>query len=207
MTDIPPTRWDLAAPETKGYGARFVQLLGEGADVTGEARLADVLAPRHATILDAGSGMGRIGGALLAVGHHVTAVEKDPELITLSREHYPDLQVVESDILGATPAVLAAAGAPTAYDVIVLVGNVIVLAAEDTEVRLLTALRALLAPGGRILVGFHTQDGPSHARDYPFDQFAEHVAAAGLRVAHHFGTYELHPPAHDYVVAVLEDGS
>lgn len=204
MTDpIPPTRWDLAAPETKGYGQRFVQLISEGVDVTGEARLADVLAPRGARILDAGSGMGRIGAALQARGHDVTAVEKDPGLVALSRGHYPDLPVVESDILALSRSFLEEAGAPAAYDVVVLVGNVIVLAAEDSEVRLLATLRDLLAPEGRVLVGFHPKDGPSHARDYPFAEFAEHVAAAGLVVQQHFGTYDLRPPAEDYVVAVL----
>jgi SAM-dependent methyltransferase len=205
VTDLPPTRWELAG-DTVGYGERFVQLIGDGADVTGEARLADTLAPRGARILDAGSGMGRIGAALHAAGHRVTAVEKDPELIAISRELYPELTVIRSDILGITPAVLEHAGAPASYDVIVLVGNVIVLAAEGTEVRLLATLRDLLAPGGRILVGFHPQDGPAHARDYPFGEFSADVAAAGLVVQQHFGTYELHPPAEDYVVALLAQG-
>lgn len=205
MTDIPPTRWELRGGGTTGYTERFLELLDEGADVVGEARLADTLAPRGARILDAGSGLGRIGAALQACGHHVTAVEKDPALVAVSRDRFPELTVIESDILGLTPAMLTDAGAPAAYDVIVLVGNVIVLAAEGTETRMLATLRDLLADGGRILVGFHPTDGPSHTTgDYPFGQFATDVEAAGLRVQHRFGTYQLHPPADDYVVAVLE---
>jgi hypothetical protein len=86
------------------------------------------------------------------------------------------------------------------------VGNVIVFAAPDTEDRLLSMLENLLAPGGRILVGFHPAGGRGSARDYSFEEFAADVGAAGLRVQHRFGTYELAPPAEDYVVAVLSRG-
>ncbi|MGN6723393.1 MAG: hypothetical protein ACTHJM_12355, partial [Marmoricola sp.] len=82
-------------------------------------------------------------------------------------------------------------------------GNVIVLLAPDTEQRLLAGLRDLLAPGGRILVGFHPTNGHGSARPYPFDEFAADAVAVDLTVQHRFGTYELDPPAEDYVVAVL----
>ncbi|MCW2785447.1 MAG: ribosomal methyltransferase KsgA/Dim1 family protein, partial [Marmoricola sp.] len=146
--DLPRTRWELG--ETSGYAARFAALIESGQDVEGEARVADVLVGRHARILDAGAGMGRIGAALQARGHDVVAAEKDPELVAESRRRYPDLPVVESDLLALASTDL---GAP--FDLVVLVGNVIVLLAPDTEQRLLGVLRDLLAPGGRILVGFH----------------------------------------------------
>jgi len=85
----------------------------------------------------------------------------------------------------------------------VVVGNVMVYLAEDTEVRALRTLAALLAPGGRILVGFHPQQGPPGSRDYPVEAFHQHVIDAGLTVEQEFGSYDLLPPAHDYVVAVL----
>jgi len=62
-----------------------------------------VLAPRGARILDAGSGMGRVAAALATRGHDLTAVEKDPDLIARSRARFPDVAVVESDILGLSP--------------------------------------------------------------------------------------------------------
>lgn len=196
MTELPKTRWELS--ETSGYAAHFADLIAEGADVEGEARLADVLVNRGARILDAGSGMGRIGATLHARGHHVIAVEKDPELVAESRRRYPDLQVIESDLLALTDGVVE-----PGFELITLVGNVIVLIAPETEQRLLVTLRDLLAPEGRILVGFHPTGGPSNGRDYAFDQFAADVHAAGLVVQHRFGTYELAPPAEDYCVAVL----
>jgi SAM-dependent methyltransferase len=205
MTDpIPPTRWDLAITgRDQRYATCFDRLIAEGADIDGEARLADVLAPRNAHILDAGSGMGRVAAGLSARGHDVTAVEKDPELVARSRERFPDVPVVESDILGLSPASLQAAGRPTSYDGIVVVGNVMVYLADGTEVQVLRTLAGLLTPEGRILVGFHPRKGPPGSRDYPFGDFRRHVAEAGLVIEQQFGTYDLLPPADDYVVAVL----
>lgn len=199
----PATRWSLGGEAATGYGARFAELIASGADIEGEARLADVLAPRGARILDAGSGMGRIAAALQRRGHRVVAVEPDPVLVEQSRRTYPDVPVLQSDILGLSPALLEEHGGPTEFDVIVCVGNVMVFLAEDTERQVLERFAGLLADGGRVLVGYHLQGGPSSARDYPPDEFVADVAAAGLRVDHRFGTYELHPPDDEYAVWVL----
>ncbi len=204
MSDIPPTRWDLFVSEDAMYGRHFEQLVADGADIDGEARLADVLAPRRARVLDAGSGMGRVGASLLRRGHDVTAVEKDRKLVAQSRRLYPDLVVVEADILALSADLLAEQGRPAEYDVVVVAGNVMIYLAEDTEVRALAALRDLLAPGGRILVGYNAVKGPRHSRDYPYEDFEGHVEAAGLEVQHRFGSWDLTPPADDYVVAVLD---
>ena len=203
MTDpIPPNRWELNVSDAS-YAECFEGLIDRGEDIDGEARLADAIAPRKARMLDAGSGIGRVAGALAARGHDVTAVEKDPDLVRRSRARFPDVPVVESDILGLSTAVLEAAGRPTSYDVIVVVGNVMIYLAEDTEVRALRTLGSLLAPKGRILVGFRPHKGPEHSREYPVEDFRRHVSEAGLGLEHVFGTYELRPAADDYVVAVL----
>jgi hypothetical protein len=83
------------------------------------------------------------------------------------------------------------------------VGNVLVLGAEGAEVRMLRTLGAVLADGGRMLVGFHLSGGPASGRVYAWPEFEAEVAAAGLRVQHHFGGYDLRPPDEEYVVAVL----
>jgi SAM-dependent methyltransferase len=199
--ELPLTRWEVG--ENGGFAVHFTELIESGADVAGEARLADAMLPRGATVLDAGAGFGRIGAALQASGHHVVAAEKDPDLVAMAGEHYPDLPMLQTDILALTPELLAAAGHPTAYDLVVLVGNVIVLLAPDTERRALVTLGALLAEGGRILVGFHPTRTHGNARDYPFEEFVADVVAAELRVQHRFGSYELGPPSEDYAVAVL----
>ena len=194
----PPTRWALAGEDNHGYGAKFARLVEEGSDVDGEARLADVLVGRHARILDIGSGMGRVAAGLQARGHRVTAVEADANLVHQSRRTYPELAVIHANILDADLPALGGA-----FDLVVLVGNVMVFLAPDTELEVLRRVRDVLAPGGRALVGFHPVDGPATARSYSPDEFVSDVVAAGLRVDQRFGSYELHPPAPDYAVWVL----
>src|SRR3954469_24596573 len=99
---LPTTRWESA--DNTGFAAYFAELIRTGADIEGEARLADALLPRGATVLDAGAGFGRVGAALQARGPHVVAAEKDPELVAMAAEHSPDLPMVHSDILALTTA-------------------------------------------------------------------------------------------------------
>lgn len=204
--NIPRSRWErlMSGPGSR-YAGAFEDLIARGEDIDGEARLADVLAPRGARILDAGAGIGRVAAALAARGHDVTAVDNDPDLIARSRRLFPQVPVVEADILELSPALLEQADRPTSYDEIVVVGNVMVYLAEDTEARVLRTLAGLLAPGGRILVGFAPENGPPHSRDYPVDEFRGHVVAAGLVVEHEFSTFDLAPAGGDFVVAVLRE--
>ena len=205
------TRWEQARAQERaaglgGYGAHFARLMDEGVDIEGEARLADVLAPRGGWILDAGSGMGRVGASLLARGHHVVGVDFDTEIIEQSRSTFPDLPVVPSRLDELTPELLTAAGFPAAYDVVVCVGNVMILLAPDTERRVLGVLASLLAPQGRLLVGFSMRDAPAPtSREYPEAEFVADCEAVGLQVEARFSSYDLQPftAASDYVVHVL----
>jgi SAM-dependent methyltransferase len=203
VSELPPTRWALGGPANAGYGQKFAELVAAGEDVDGEARLADTLLPRAARVLDVGSGMGRIAAALRSRGHDVVAVEPDPALVAQSRRTYPDLEVLERDVLALTAEDLEALGRPSEFDLAVLVGNVMVFVAEGTERRVLARVRDLLAPGGRVLVGFHLRGGPATAREYRPDDFVADVEAAGLRVDLRAGSYELHPPDDGYAVWVL----
>jgi SAM-dependent methyltransferase len=205
------TRWEQARASERaaghgGYGAHFAQLLAVGADVEGEARLADALAPREAWILDAGSGMGRVGAALAHRGHHVVGVDFDPEIIDQSRDTFPELPVVTSRLDELTPSVLATAGFPTSYDLVVCVGNVMILLAPDTERDALGAMAAVLAPDGRALIGFALSGAPSPlSRSYPVAEFVADCAAVGLEVESRHASYDLRPFTDEstYVVHVL----
>lgn len=209
------TRWEQARAYERaeghgGYGDHFARLMADGVDIEGEARLADVLAPRGGWILDAGSGMGRVGAALVARGHRVVGVDFDPEILAQSRRTFPDLPLVDSRLDELTPAKLSAAGFPTAYDVIACVGNVMILLAPDTERTVLDNLAALLAPDGRMLVGFALSGAPSgFSREYPLDEFVADYTAAGLAMVHRFATYDLQPfeDGGSYVVHVLRRAS
>jgi SAM-dependent methyltransferase len=202
------TRWEQARAQERaagrgGYGAHFAQLIDEGADIEGEARLADVLAPRGGRILDAGSGMGRVGGALVGRGHQVVGVDFDLEILDQSRRTYPALPLVESRLDELTPQTLAAAGYPTTYDVVVCVGNVMILLAPETEPAVLANLAAVLAPEGRMLVGYALTDAPAAtSREYPLDEFAADCAAAGLAVESRFAGYDLRPFTDESAFAV-----
>jgi SAM-dependent methyltransferase len=199
--DLPPTRWELG--EHAGFAAHFTELIDTGADIEGEARLADAMLPRGATVLDAGAGFGRIGAALQARGHHVVAAEKDPDLVAMAAKYHPGPPMIQTDLLALSPESLAEHGHPARYDLVVLVGNVIVLLAPDTERQVLARLAALLADGGRILVGFHPVRAFANARDYPVEEFVTDAEAVGLHLQHRFGSYELAPASDDYCVAVL----
>lgn len=203
MTRLPPTRWALGGARSTGYGERFAELMAEGHDVVGEARLADAMVPRGSNILDAGSGMGRVGAHLLDAGHTVVAAEPDPTLVQQSRRTYPELPVLPHEILELTPGVLADAGHPAAFDLIVVVGNVMTFVANGTEVAVLQRLRSLLAPEGRILAGFHLSGGPDTARDYAPEEFIADATAARMQVDHRFGSYDLRPADDAYAVWVL----
>jgi SAM-dependent methyltransferase len=202
------TRWEQSRAQERaqghgGYGAHFAQLIADGADVEGEARLADALVPRGARILDAGSGMGRVGAALQRRGHQVVAVDFDEEILAQSRATYPDLPVIPSRLDELTPGRLSAAGHPTSYDLVVCVGNVMTLLAPDTERTVLGNLAALLAPAGRVLVGHHLSGGPAEtARRYPVDEFAADAATAGLVVESRFASFDLRPFDRDSEFAV-----
>ena len=71
----PPTRWEKTVTGDRWdfYVNRFAREFADGTDLEGEARFADVLAPRRARILDAGCGTGRIAGALHRMGHRSSA--------------------------------------------------------------------------------------------------------------------------------------
>jgi len=208
---VAETRWEQARAHERaegqgGYGAHFARLMAEGVDIEGEARLVDALAPRGARILDAGSGMGRVGAALVARGHRVVGVDFDAEILDQSRRTFPELPLVDSRLDELTAAKLTAAGVPTTYDVIVCVGNVMILLAPDTERTVLENLAALLSPGGRLLVGFALSGAPSgFSRTYALEEFVADYEAAGLEKVHRFATYDLEPFTDDstYVVHVL----
>jgi len=203
----PPTRWALASAGPGGTGAtdgsalpgyaeHLAALVAEGADVDGEARLADALVGRGARVLDVGAGMGRVAAALVARGHDVTAIEPDPALRAQAAATYPGLDVLDLD----ARAVDAALGS---FDLVVCVGNVAVYLAEGTERAVLAALGGVLAPGGRMLVGYHPVSSRGGARDYADVDFRADVVAAGLAVQGRWGGYDLTPPTDEYAVWLL----
>jgi SAM-dependent methyltransferase len=177
---------------SRWYIERFRTMARNGEDLAGEARLADAMAPRHARILDAGCGPGRVGGHLAAAGHEVVGVDLDPELIAAAEQDWPGPTWMVGD--------LSELDLPQRFDVIVSAGNVMTFAAPDTRVEILRRMGRHLTAGGRAVIGFGA------GRGYAFADFLADAATAGLEPDLLLSTWDLRPytPDADFLVAVLQ---
>ncbi|MBK9738798.1 MAG: class I SAM-dependent methyltransferase [Actinobacteria bacterium] len=177
------------------YIERFRTMAAEGADLAGEARLIDAMAPPQSRILDAGCGPGRVGAVLHARGHEVVGVDADPELIAAAIEDHPGPTWLVADL---SELDLGSLGQPEPFDAAVVAGNVLAFVAEGTEQRVLERIRAHLKPDGFAVVGFHTDR-------YDMAAFDRHVQGAGFSLEHRFATWDLRPwhDDADFAVSVL----
>ncbi len=120
--------YDIANPPTGDYDF-YVKLAGD----------------TPLTILDMGSGTGRLSLKLASRGHHVTGADPAPGMMLAAREKPGAEQVTW---IAGDAAHLALA---TRFDLIVMTGHVFQVFLEDAEiVAALSNLRRHLAPGGRI---------------------------------------------------------
>lgn len=196
MTNSP--RWFTENNEqhSQWYIDRFRAMAAEGADLAGEARLIDAMAPRGAHVLDAGCGPGRLGGELFLRGHRVVGVDVDPALIGAAEEDHPGPLWLVGDL---SELDLPARGIDEPFDIAVMAGNVICFVAPGTETQVLESVARHLTEDGIFVVGFGL------GRTLTVDEFDDHVAAAGLRVEQRFATWDLRPWSEDadFVVSVL----
>ena len=186
-----------ANPEhSRWYIERFRQLAAAGEDIVGEARLVDAMVARGSRVLDAGCGPGRNAGYLHAVGHGVVGVDVDPALIEAAREDYPGPEYVVSDLADMDPP---AHGITEPLDAILCAGNVMAFLAPSTRAEVLGRFAAHLAEDGRAVIGFGA------GRGYPFQDFFDDAAAAGLVPQLRLSSWDLHPFTEDseFLVAVL----
>jgi 2-polyprenyl-3-methyl-5-hydroxy-6-metoxy-1,4-benzoquinol methylase len=193
---MPTPRWftDTDENHSTWYRDRFRDLEAEGADLEGEARFVDALAPRPgggagpgaagspgggARVLDAGCGAGRLGGALHRRGHDVTGVDADEVLVAEARATRPGPTWLVADLLdvdlGAT------------FDVVVAAGNVMVFLAPGTEQDVVANLARHVADDGALVLGFRLD------RHYGLADLDDHLAAAGFAVEQRFSTWDLRP--------------
>lgn len=189
-----------ADPEhSRRYAQRWEDMVAEGVDIDGEARLIDAMAARGSRILDVGCGQGRTGAYLAARGHRVTGVDLDPHLIERARQSCSDATWEVAD--------LASDGwAPGPFDLAVSAGNVLTFVDPAQRGAVLRNLAARLVPAGegddeagRLVVGFGLDRG------WTREDFECDAAAAGLRVEQRFSTWDLRPFTDEagFLVAVL----
>lgn len=197
---MPENRWLQKIAENAGhsqwYVERFRTMAAEGADLDGEGRLIDAMAPRGARILDAGCGPGRTGGYLHRAGHVVVGVDLDPVLIAAAEEDHPGPTWLVGDL---SELDLPARGIAEPFDLIVSAGNVMAFLDPATRRAVLTRLGQHLAVDGRAVIGFGAD------RDYPFDEFFGDCTSAGLEVQQRFATWDLRPfdEHSSFLVAVM----
>ena len=178
------------------YVERFRTLAAEGADLHGEARFVDAMVGRGARVLDAGCGPGRVGGRLAELGHEVVGVDLDPVLIAAAEHDHPGPTWLVGDLAELD---LSASGTQPGFDAVVCAGNVFGFLDPATRQQVLTNLRAVLAPGGRIVAGFGS------GGHYPFAHFFDDVERVGLVIDLRLSTWDLRPFTADseFLVAVL----
>lgn len=194
------SRWVEITTENPDHSAwyvqRFRQMAAEGADLVGEARFVDALAPRGARILDAGCGPGRHGGYLSSVGHEVVGVDVDPVLIAAAEEDFPGPVWLVGDLAELD---LPARGITEGFDAILCAGNVMTFLAPSTRREVLRRMAEHLNAAGRAAVGFGT------GRGYAVEEFLADVGTAGLQPELLLSTWDLRPfdDQADFLVAVL----
>ena len=195
-----PKSWMAIVAEnpdhSRWYIERFRTMAAAGHDLHGEARLIDAMVSRHARILDAGCGPGRVGARLHDLGHDVVGIDIDPALIAAAEEDHPGPRWVVGDLAVVD---LGSVGVEPGFDVIVSAGNVMTFVEASARRAVLTNLAGMLADDGRLVVGFGSERG------YPFDAFDADASAAGLDVDLRLATWDLRPwtPDSDFLVAVL----
>ncbi|WP_431695801.1 class I SAM-dependent methyltransferase [Kocuria rhizophila] len=195
---VEQSRWMAQVAQNPGHSQRYIDrfrtMARRGEDIVGEARLVDAMVPRRARILDAGCGAGRIAGHLHGVGHTVTAVDVDPELIRAARADHPGPEYRVADLALLTELDL---GGP--FDLIVCAGNVMTFLAESTRRDVLRGFAAHLTNEGRAVVGFGA------GRGYPAGDFLADAAASGLAPQLTLAGWDLRPWTEDsdFMVTVL----
>ncbi len=177
------TTWDGEA-----YQARVDALGASGTYLHGEADLVCSFAP--ADVLDAGCGTGRVAAELAARGIEVVGVDRDPSMVATARRLAPGVDLVVAD--------LATLDLGRTFAVVLLAGNVPLFTPAGTQAALVARCAAHVAPGGRLVAGFQTDQG------YGLDEWDAACAAAGLRLESRWSTWDRAPatPAAAYAVSV-----
>jgi len=181
----------VSHPRGDDYQARFDALAAQGVDVHGEVAFLLGLEPPPRSVLDAGCGTGRVAVELDRRGVEVAGVDVDPAMLATARRLAPQVAWTEAD--------LAVLDLGRRFDVVVLAGNVLLFVAPGSQPAVLARCAAHLAPAGALVAGF------SLGRGYELAALDADAAAAGLRLAERWATWDRRPwiPAADYAVTVF----
>jgi SAM-dependent methyltransferase len=182
------SRWTDLTGGASGadYAARFAALAATGADMHGEATFCASLVPAGSRVLDAGCGTGRVAIRLAELGYDCVGVDLDASMLAVARQAAPELTWIEAD--------LATLVLEDTFDLVVAAGNVIPLMTPGTEPAGISALAAVVRPGGLLVAGFGLD--ASHLPVPPTVDLASYdtwCEAAGLTLDHRFATWDAEP--------------
>jgi SAM-dependent methyltransferase len=194
------SRWEgTEAPRGSAYDAQWEQLAAAGQSVHGEADLVDALLREQAgrRVLDAGCGTGRVAIELATRGYDVAGVDLDAGMLDAARAKAPGLAWIRADLATLRSEDLPD-GAPSAFDAVVMAGNVMIFVLPGTEGVVLERLHALLSPSGIVVAGFQLR--PDRVGLDEYDRLA---AETGFELVARFATWDRAPfTGGDYAVSV-----
>ncbi|MET7341071.1 class I SAM-dependent DNA methyltransferase [Streptomyces sp. NPDC087866] len=152
MTELAATRayYDTVAEE---YAARVPGLFAE--DVPGRALIGafaeEVRADGGLPVADLGCGPGHVTAHLAGLGLDAHGVDVSPRMVELARRRHPELRFAagEMDALALPDGGLGG----------IVAWWSILHTPPDRLPALFTEFRRVLAPGGRLLLGFHAGNG------------------------------------------------
>jgi SAM-dependent methyltransferase len=143
-----------------------------------EADFVEALHPK--SVLDAGCGTGRVAIELARRGIEVVGVDIDPDLLGKAQMSAPHLEWYLGDI--------STIDLHRQFDVVVMAGNVMIFVASGTEGLVLKNMTRHLAPGGRLVAGFHLSMGYLEQDDY--DRLTQQ---AGLSLVRRYSSWQGDP--------------
>jgi SAM-dependent methyltransferase len=162
------------------YEERFARLEASGASVHGEADFVAALHP--SSVLDAGCGTGRVAAELGRRGFDVCGADRDPAMLAVARERWPDLRWVQADL--ADPAF----DLGRRFAVVVAAGNVMLFIDPGTEAAVVANLARHVEPGGALVAGFQLE-----SRGLSLARYDEVATEAHLTLVERYGTWEREP--------------
>ena len=185
--DAPSEKRLWKSVDASAYDQKWQDMEAAGKSAHGEADFVSRFSP--ASVLDAGCGSGRVAIELARRGCDVVGVDLDQPFIDAAIAKAPELDFRADDLSTVTVG--------RTFDVVVMAGNVMVFVAPGTEAQVIANMARHLAPGGRLVAGFHLH----HA--LTVNGYNQAAADTGLIHDEHWSTWDCEEPTSASGYAVL----
>jgi SAM-dependent methyltransferase len=159
----------------------YISLFGTSAQVDAEDLefIGRHLSIRPGTVLDVGCGPGHITGYLRSLGVDATGIDLVPEFLAYAKAAHPDGRYELGSMRNLAAPDASVAGVLSWY-------STIHVPPQDLD-GVLAELRRVMAPGGRLVIGFFEGDEIAAfdhkvitAYRWPVDEFSARLARAGF---------------------------